>query len=223
MGSITVRPVRAAISLLMLSPAGLVGPGERTTGAPTDDVRLAFDGDAVLFDAASDEIYKTQGIEAFLAHERANAKVPMAAGPFGQFLRKLAALRPQVMRGEGSSRVRLALVTARNAPAHERVILTFRTPFDKAQFVGHHPERAFVEAVGAHIFFEDQEKCVAPCTRAVMGLSLKYSPASDLRSVRRGCAEFSHLLVPSEGAVRFASRHRRRPPSATSDQKADGH
>lgn len=143
--------------------AKLHHPPEQASGAPPDEVRFAFDGDAVLFDAASDEIYKAHGLDAFLAHERANASIPMNRGPFGQFLRKLAVIRRQVMRGDGSSRVRLALVTARNAPAHERVILTFRewgTPFDEAQFVGHHSKGVFVEAFGAHIFFDDQEKHV---------------------------------------------------------------
>jgi 5'-nucleotidase len=143
--------------------AKLHPPPERAAAAPTDEVRFAFDGDAVLFDAESDEVYKASGLEAFLAHERANAHVPMKRGPFGQFLRKLAGIRRQVMRNDGSSRVRLALVTARNAPAHERVILTFRewgTPFDEAQFVGHHAKGPFVQAFGAHIFFDDQEKHV---------------------------------------------------------------
>ncbi|HKR87984.1 MAG TPA: 5'-nucleotidase [Phenylobacterium sp.] len=143
--------------------ARLHPPPERAALAPEDEVRIAFDGDAVLFDAASDEIYKAHGLDAFLAHERANAHVPMNRGPFGHFLRKLAAVRGQVMRDDGSSRVRLALVTARNAPAHERVVLTFRewgTPFDEAHFVGHHIKAPFVEAFGAHIFFDDQEKHV---------------------------------------------------------------
>lgn len=143
--------------------ARLHPPPARAAVAPIDEVRIAFDGDAVLFDAASDEIYKAHGLEAFLAHERTNAHVPMNRGPFGHFLRKLAAVRAQVMRNDGSSRVRLTLVTARNAPAHERVVLTFRewgTPFDEAHFVGHHVKAPFVEAIGAHIFFDDQEKHV---------------------------------------------------------------
>ncbi len=143
--------------------AKLHAPPERASAAPIDEVRFAFDGDAVLFDAESDEVYKTKGLEGFLAHERANSSVPMKRGPFGKFLHKLAGIRGQVMREDGSSRVRLGLVTARNAPAHERVILTFRewgTPFDEAHFVGHHTKAPIVEAFGAHIFFDDQEKHV---------------------------------------------------------------
>ena len=83
---------------------------------------MAFDGDAVVFSAESDRIYKEQGLEKFLEHETENAHVPMERGPFGKsFLPKLAELRKCFMRPDGTSRVRIAIVTARNAPAHERV------------------------------------------------------------------------------------------------------
>jgi len=81
--------------------AKLYPPPERASAAPSDEVRIAFDGDAVLFDAESDEIYKARGLEAFLAHERANLHVPMNRGPFGHFVRKLAGIRRQVMRADG--------------------------------------------------------------------------------------------------------------------------
>jgi 5'-nucleotidase len=130
---------------------------------PIGEVRVAFDGDAVVFGAESDIIYKEQGLDAFLAHEIANASNPMARGPFGNFLHKLSALR-RVFLDEGNvSKVRIALVTARNAPAHERVIRTLRawgTPADEAHFVGGHPKSPILKAIGAHIFFDDQEKHV---------------------------------------------------------------
>lgn len=128
-----------------------------------DEVRIAFDGDAVVFSPESDEIYVTRGLQAFLAHERQNAQVPMKSGPFGKFLNKLAVLRETFMRPDGTSRVRIAIVTARNAPAHERVVHTLRawgTPADEAHFVGQHEKAPFLKAFGAHIFFDDQEKHV---------------------------------------------------------------
>jgi 5'-nucleotidase len=130
---------------------------------PTGEVRVAFDGDAVVFGAESDIIYKEQGLDTFLAHEIANASNPMARGPFGNFLHKLSALR-RVFLDEGNvSKVRIALVTARNAPAHERVIRTLRawgTPADEAHFVGGHSKAPILKALGAHIFFDDQEQHV---------------------------------------------------------------
>src|ERR1700730_8864909 len=86
----------------------------------------------------------------------------MDRGPFGKtFLPKLARLRERFMRDDGTSRVRIAIVTARNAPAHERVIHTLRawgTPADEAHFVGRHPKGPILRATLAHIFFDDQER-----------------------------------------------------------------
>lgn len=130
---------------------------------PADEVRIAFDGDAVVFSPASDLIYETRGLQAFFDHERENARIPMERGPFGNFLHKLSALRNRFMRKDGTSRVRIAIVTARNAPAHERVVYTLRawgTPADEAHFVGTHSKAPFLESFGAHIFFDDQEKHV---------------------------------------------------------------
>lgn len=127
------------------------------------EVRVAFDGDAVVFGAESDIIYKENGLDAFLAHEIANASNPIARGPFGNFLHKLSALRRVFLDDGNVSKVRIALVTARNAPAHERVIRTLRawgTPADEAHFVGGHSKAPLLKALGAHIFFDDQEKHV---------------------------------------------------------------
>ncbi|SEN85011.1 5'-nucleotidase [Sphingomonas gellani] len=127
------------------------------------EVRVAFDGDAVVFGPESDAVYKEQGLDAFLAHEVANADNPMARGPFGNFLHKLSALRQVYLTDADVSKVRIALVTARNAPAHERVVRTLRawgTPADEAHFVGSRSKAPILRALGAHIFFDDQEKHV---------------------------------------------------------------
>jgi 5'-nucleotidase len=132
--------------------------------APFDEVRFAFDGDAVVFSDASDKIYLEHGLERFLAHERENADIPMKRGPFGKtFLPKLSKLRTLFMKPDGISRVRIVIVTARNAPAHERVIRTLRawgTPADEAHFVGRLEKAPILEATRAHIFFDDQERHV---------------------------------------------------------------
>ncbi len=126
-----------------------------------DEVRIAFDGDAVVFSPESDEVYKQHGLQAFLKHERENARKPMAGGPFGEFLKKLSILREIYLDNSGFSKVRIAIVTARNAPAHERVIHTLRewgSPADEAHFVGNRSKAQILKAFGAHIFFDDQEK-----------------------------------------------------------------
>lgn len=134
------------------------------------EVRIAFDGDAVVFGPESDVVYKERGLDAFLAHEVANAANPMARGPFGNFLHKLSALRRVFLNDADVSTVRIALVTARNAPAHERVVRTLRawgTPADEAHFVGSRSKAPILQALGAHIFFDDQEKHVLGASSVV--------------------------------------------------------
>ena len=147
-----------------IAAAKLMSPPDKDTELNADEVRIAFDGDAVLFSPQSDAIFKEQGLAVFLKHEQANAKVPLDLGPHGNFLHRLASLWKHVARGDGTSRVRIALVTARNAPAHERVVHTLRqwgTPVDEAHFVGRSEKSQILKAFGAHIFFDDQVKHVA--------------------------------------------------------------
>lgn len=152
--------VRAAISAGTAAAKLGPSPASRSEDLP-EEVRIALDGDAVVFGDDSESIYQEQGLAAFLEHERQNALVPMKRGPFGNFLLKLAMVRDATRRDDGSSLVRVAIVTARNAPAHERVIHTLRSwgaPADEAHFVGSHPKGPILKAFAAHIFFDDQEK-----------------------------------------------------------------
>jgi 5'-nucleotidase len=154
--------VRTAVRA-QTAAARLGSPPSGLTEVPPDEVRFAFDGDAVVFSAESDGIYKDQGLDAFLKHEQERAEEPMSAGPFYKFVHKLSLVRQKLMRPDGSSRVRIAIVTARNAPAHARVVHTLRawgTPADEAHFVGAHAKAPILQAYGAHIFFDDQEKHV---------------------------------------------------------------
>ncbi|THF59599.1 5'-nucleotidase [Ollibium composti] len=161
--------VQAAISAGAAAARLGVAPKERQE-LRDDEVRIAFDGDAVVFSPESDEVYKNNGLSAFLRHEADNATKPMAGGPFGEFLKKLSVLRNVYMNDEGFSKVRIAIVTARNAPAHARVIHTLRawgTPADEAHFVGVREKAPILKAFGAHIFFDDQEKHVLGASAVV--------------------------------------------------------
>nr|WP_320023901.1 5'-nucleotidase [uncultured Acetobacterium sp.] len=122
-----------------------------------DQIRIAFDGDAVLFSDESELIYKSQGIEAFQANEIKNARKPLPAGPFAKFLKTLSAIQKEF--DKSHSPIRTALVTARNAPAHERVIRTLRAwdvRIDEAFFLGGMSKQEVLKAFGAHIYFDDQ-------------------------------------------------------------------
>jgi 5'-nucleotidase len=139
-------------------PAGLVlePPLEHRDSEPAT-VRIAFDGDAVLFDDESERFYQTHTIEEFWDREAALADVPMSPGPFEPFLRALASV--QAHSTESEPLIRTALVTARNAPAHERVVKTFRhwgVQTDVSVFLGGVEKGPTVAAFDPHIFFDDQ-------------------------------------------------------------------
>lgn len=121
-------------------------------------IRFAFDGDAVLFSDESEKIYKSQGLEAFTRNEKASARQPMTGGPFKAFLAALHSLQSEFPTRE--SPIRTALVTARSAPAHERVIRTLRAwdiRIDESLFLGGWDKGEFLKAYGADVFFDDQQ------------------------------------------------------------------
>jgi 5'-nucleotidase len=139
-------------------PAALVLelPDAPTTDDP-GEVRIAFDGDAVLFDDKSERVFQRGGLEAFQEHEARNADVPLSPGPFRPFLQALA--RVQARFPEGRSPIRTSLVTARGAPAHRRVVRTLRAwnvPIDETYFLGGLDKTGVLEVLRPHIFFDDQ-------------------------------------------------------------------
>ena len=143
----------AAATFLPSSKAGT----NIEAGEHADQLRFAFDGDAVLFSDEAEQVYKADGLEAFTATERAAAKEPLSGGPFKSFLSALQKLQAEFP-GDDSP-IRTALVTARSAPAHERVIRTLRAwhiRIDESLFLGGLPKVEFLRAYGADVFFDDQ-------------------------------------------------------------------
>jgi len=121
-----------------------------------DFLRFAFDGDAVLFSDEAERVYKQEGLSAFTQSEKASAKLPLSGGPFKEFLMALQGLQREF--GEECP-IRTALVTARSAPAHERVIRTLRAwniRIDESLFLGGLAKGTFLKAYGADVFFDDQ-------------------------------------------------------------------
>jgi 5'-nucleotidase len=132
-----------------------------------DQIRIAFDGDAVLFSDESERIYQTQGIEAFENHERENALKPLPEGPFARLLKALSFIQNNFRNADGrAAPIRTALVTARSSPAHERVIRTLRAwnvAIDETFFMGGVGKSDVLAAFKPHIFFDDQ---LGHCERA---------------------------------------------------------
>lgn len=121
-------------------------------------LRLAFDGDAVIFSDEAERVYKEQGLAAFSDSERRSAARPLAAGPFKRVLKGIQRIQSAYPVEENP--IRTALITARSAPAHKRVILTLRAwgiRVDEALFLGGREKTPFLRAFGADIFFDDQQ------------------------------------------------------------------
>ena len=130
------------------------------TGQNTDgQLRIAFDGDAVLFSDESERIYAARGLDVFNSSEAEAKDQPLTGGPFRPFLAALHEIQSGYP--ANASPIRTALVTARGAPAHERVIRTLRSwgiRIDEALFLGGRDKGEFLRAFGADIFFDDQTR-----------------------------------------------------------------
>ena len=133
-----------------------------------DQLRIAFDGDAVIFSDESERVSQESGIAAFHAHEADRAHEPLSGGPFRGFLAALHELQGAFPVED--SPIRTALVTARSAPAHKRVILTLRewgVRLDEALFLGGRDKGPFLQAFGADIFFDDSRQNIENARRHV--------------------------------------------------------
>lgn len=149
--------------------------GAYNDDCPIEQIRIAFDGDAVLFTDESEMIFQKEGLEAFEENERKNADKPLPQGPFAKFLKTISNLQKEFPSEEVP--IRTALVTARSAPAHERVIRTLRAwnvRIDEAFFLGGISKRDVLEAFGAHIFFDDQAIHTTPASEVVPSARVPY-------------------------------------------------
>jgi len=158
--------VRAALDAGV--PAAQVYPQSALAGdAYPHEVRIAFDGDAVLFSDEAERIFQAQGLSAFQKHESEKAQQPLLAGPFKPLLAALQRLQTE---GTPSMRIRTALVTARSAPAHERAIRTlmnWNIEVDEAMFLGGLPKGEFLREFEPDFFFDDQTGHVASASKHV--------------------------------------------------------
>ncbi|WP_194723304.1 5'-nucleotidase [Noviherbaspirillum malthae] len=147
--------------------AALLYQKPESTLEEVEQIRIAFDGDAVIFSDESERIFQEQGIEAFENHERENALKPLPEGPFARLLKALSYIQNNFKSADGrSAPIRTALVTARSSPAHERVIRTLRAwdvAIDETFFMGGVAKSEVLAAFKPHIFFDDQ---LGHCDRA---------------------------------------------------------
>jgi 5'-nucleotidase len=181
--------------------AAVLKPPPHAGEAPLEDqVRIAFDGDAVLFDDSSELVYKTEGLGRFHTVEDEKQNEPMNDGPYAILLRKLAKLQQSLPFGADASPVRIAIVTARSAPAEMRVINTLRhwgVYVNEIFFLGGVPKSKVVKAFRAHIFFDDQDLHLDPAAKHVPSGRVPYRSDSPLYSPLAGVdlADEPPLLV----------------------------
>jgi len=144
--------LKSGVAAARIIPTGVAKTRE-------SQLKVAFDGDAVIFSEESQEIYDSQGLDAFDRNEKNLANKPLLGGPFKPFLSELHRL--QNLFPQSECPIRIALVTARSAPSHERVIRTLRDwkiRIDESLFLGGLRKAEFLKVYQADIFFDDQEE-----------------------------------------------------------------
>lgn len=152
---------------------------------PMDNrVKIAFDADAVLFSDESEFRYKKEGMDAFHKYEKEHEDDPLKEGPFAKLLIKLSKIQEELPTTIELSSLRLAIVTARNAPSHMRVIKTLRkwgVYVDEAYFLGGLSKDKVLKAFGAHIFFDDQDIHLKRASEFVPSGQVPYATDSPLK------------------------------------------
>ncbi|MGL4335408.1 MAG: 5'-nucleotidase [Turicibacter sp.] len=147
------------------------------------EIRIAFDADAVVFSDDSELIFKEKGLQAFYDNEALNAEIAMLEGPFAKLLKTLSTIKEK-----DDSLVKIAIVTARNSPAHKRVILTLRhwgCKVDEMFFLGGIAKDKILKAFNAHIFFDDQDYHVGPASQLIPSGRVPYKSNSAIHNVNQ--------------------------------------
>lgn len=165
---LSANPSDVQAALALGFPAATVAThAVRATASYPDEVRIAFDGDAVLFSDEAERVHQSSGLPAFQQHEQDKATLPLPDGPFKPLL---AALHRLQKAGTERMRLRTALVTARSAPAHERAIRTlmdWNIQVDEAMFLGGLPKGEFLREFEPDFFFDDQTGHIESAARHV--------------------------------------------------------
>ena len=141
-----------------VAAATMLDSHQQKSSENQDKLCIAFDGDAVVFSDEAELVFKQQGLVEFAKHEVRAARKPLSGGPFRNMLAALHRIQSEFSADE--SPIRTAIITARAAPAHERVIRTLRAwniRIDEAVFLGGLPKGEFLRTFGADIFFDDQK------------------------------------------------------------------
>lgn len=151
-----------------------------------DQVRFAFDADAVIFSEVSEIVNQTKGLPAFHENEDQEQDVPLQEGPHANLLLKLSKLKERLPGRKEFSPLKLAIITARNSPAEMRVVKTLRkwdVYVDMAFFLGGLQKSRFLKSFKPHIFFDDQDSHLDPAAPDVPCAKVLYPSNSPLKQL----------------------------------------
>ncbi|MFD2132837.1 5'-nucleotidase [Pseudogracilibacillus auburnensis] len=168
-------------------PAGYVSETDYEDNEADSELRMAFDFDAVLADDASEKVFQTKGLEAYREHESKHGSTPMGTGPLYNFLTKICKIQKAELEKERQkldyhSKIRIAVCTARNAPAHKRVVTTLREwdiRVDEAFFLGGMNKSNVLEIYQPHIFFDDQTTHIKSISKQFPSVHVPYGVANE--------------------------------------------
>jgi len=146
-------------------PAGTVLPTKVVDDLADDELRIAFDFDGVIADDESETVYQDKDLEGFYEHEKEKSHIPHNPGPLADLFKKLSFMQKLEDRAQEEDReykriIRTAIVTARNSPAHERVITTLEewgVSANETFFLGGMKKDRILTVLKPHIFFDDQK------------------------------------------------------------------
>lgn len=190
---LSAESAEVRLALAQCIPAAVVL--RATQRQPNDDVlRIAFDGDAVLFSDEAEYVYARFGLAAFQSNEVRHRLRPLGVGPLLPFLARLQAL--QACRANAPVRIRTALVTARAAPAHERVVRTLHAwdiRIDEVLFLGGMDKGLFLSSFGADLFFDDQQRNCDSAARFVPTAHVPYGVKNQITSLRQSALDAEAL------------------------------
>jgi 5'-nucleotidase len=183
---LSANPNDVKEAIMQGAPAGRVFPTQFVDDDSETELRIAFDFDGVIADDSAEAIFKGQGLEAFLRTEREQASIAHPLGPLHRFFSEVSKLQTRererrVANPSYEPRVRIAIVTARNAPAHERVVTSLREwgiQVDEVFFLGGIDKAKMLEVFRPHIFFDDQVSHIEGTARVAPSAHVPFGVAN---------------------------------------------
>ena len=202
--SVHEQDVRGAIS------AGFPGALSYQSERQADDLnpnelRIAFDGDGVLFSDEAERVFQSEGLKEFHRSEDAARAIPLQPGPLKVLLHALHRIQKRPPAAI-PMRIRTSLVTARNAPAHKRAIQTLMNwgvEVDEAMFLGGLPKHEFLAVFQPDLFFDDQDVHLKDATQVAPGAKVPYGVASGNNLTVTSPAQQPLLSVPAASPPEF--------------------